>query len=170
MMAKFVYVAFLRVRHSKVGVPPPPKPVIQRVEIPVHVDRPKKVTDYIKVRERLEELREKAKMGSEELALRLCLAIPELERNRKEGAEILQAVFEIITESLRHERNVVVSGFGTFQTKHRKARRVRNPRVASGPGAFKGVPASTRFVWKAGTNLKPVWDEVPKGRARKGTL
>src|SRR5258708_40211530 len=42
---------------------------------------------------------------------------------KKEAGEVVEAVFAIIRESLRHGSKVKISGFGTFIVNHKRARR-----------------------------------------------
>ncbi len=49
------------------------------------------------------------------------------------------------------EESVRLIGFGTFETRHRKARKGRNPQK---PDAIIEIPASKAPVFKAGKSLK----------------
>ena len=51
--------------------------------------------------------------------------------SKKEAAEVVEAIFAIIRESLRHRDKVKISGFGTFIINHKHARRGRNPRTGA---------------------------------------
>jgi integration host factor subunit alpha len=50
---------------------------------------------------------------------------------KAEVARIVESVFDIIKETLQREDKVVVSGFGRFVTRNKKARRGRNPQTGS---------------------------------------
>ena len=50
---------------------------------------------------------------------------------KKEAGEVVEAVFAIIRESLRHGSKVKISGFGTFIVNHKHARRGRDPRTGA---------------------------------------
>lgn len=73
-------------------------------------------------------------------------------------AEVTQAVAEkvvntfvdVVTETLASEEKVVVTGFGTFEVRHRVARRGKNPRT----GEEIIVPAQKTPAFKAGKLLK----------------
>ena len=69
----------------------------------------------------------------------------------KKGAEnAVDAVFDVISDSLRRGDDVSLSGFGTFLVKKRAARMARNPRTGAAVHvAEKKVP---RF--RAGKGLK----------------
>ena len=107
--------------------------------------------------EKLAELQGKNRMGMDEIALLLGNALPHLKISPKMGREILDTFLELVKDSLHEGRNVVFPGFGSFIAKERKARRVRNPRVTEGPGAFKEVGPSTVFRFKVGSDMKPVF-------------
>ena len=49
--------------------------------------------------------------------------------SKKEACEVVEAVFAIIKDSLRHGQKVKISGFGTFIVNHKHARRGRNPQT-----------------------------------------
>jgi integration host factor subunit alpha len=50
---------------------------------------------------------------------------------KKEAGEVVEAVFAIIGESLRHGSKVKISGFGSFIVNHKRARRGRNPQTGA---------------------------------------
>ncbi len=56
----------------------------------------------------------------------------------------------IIARALRHEQRVQITGFGTFEAKHRKARMGRNPRT----GATIHIAASKTPGFRAGKGFK----------------
>jgi DNA-binding protein HU-beta len=56
----------------------------------------------------------------------------------------------IIAEALRGERRVQITGFGTFEAKHRKARMGRNPRT----GQTIQIAATKTPGFRAGKGLK----------------
>lgn len=49
--------------------------------------------------------------------------------SKKEACEVVEAVFQIIKDSLRRGEKVKVSGFGSFVVNHKHARRGRNPQT-----------------------------------------
>lgn len=51
--------------------------------------------------------------------------------SRLQASKALEAFLEEIKGSLKRGDRVIISGFGTFDVSHRKARRVRNPRSGS---------------------------------------
>jgi integration host factor subunit alpha len=51
--------------------------------------------------------------------------------SKKEAGEVVEAVFEIIRESLRRGEKVKISGFGSFAVNHKRARRGRNPQTGA---------------------------------------
>ena len=50
-----------------------------------------------------------------------------LGRNKKESAQMVEALFEIIKDSLEEGKDVVISGFGKFSIRERGERKGRNP-------------------------------------------
>jgi integration host factor subunit alpha len=50
---------------------------------------------------------------------------------KKQAGEVVEAVFEIIRESLRRGEAVKISGFGSFIVNHKRARRGRDPRTGN---------------------------------------
>jgi len=51
----------------------------------------------------------------------------QLGRSKKESAKMVEALFEIIKESLEGGEDVMISGFGKFSVRDRGERRGRNP-------------------------------------------
>ena len=70
---------------------------------------------------------------------------------KSESEKALNAMIETITETLAKGEKVQLVGFGTFETRDRKAREGRNPRK---PDAVIKIPASKAPVFKAGKTLK----------------
>jgi len=48
-------------------------------------------------------------------------------RNKKESAQMVEALFETIKESLEEGKDVMISGFGKFSIRDREERKGRNP-------------------------------------------
>lgn len=49
--------------------------------------------------------------------------------SRKTAGDVVEAIFAIITDSLRRGEKVKISGFGSFAVNHKSARRGRNPQT-----------------------------------------
>ncbi len=49
--------------------------------------------------------------------------------SNKEMAKIVETVFDIIKETLQREDKILVSGFGNFVIRNKRARRGRNPQT-----------------------------------------
>ena len=49
--------------------------------------------------------------------------------SKKESADIVESVFDIIKDSLAQGERVKISGFGNFMVKDKRARRGRNPQT-----------------------------------------
>ena len=49
--------------------------------------------------------------------------------SKREVADILESVFDIVKETVQREGRVMISGFGIFATKNKRARRGRNPKT-----------------------------------------
>ena len=48
---------------------------------------------------------------------------------KTEAAKIVETIFDIIKETLQHEDKMMISGFGNFAIRVKKARRGRNPQT-----------------------------------------
>lgn len=70
---------------------------------------------------------------------------------KKEAEAVLDAVLDTIQETLVDGDSVRLIGFGTFETRARKARQGRNPQQ---PETVIDIPASKAPVFKAGKSLK----------------
>ena len=51
--------------------------------------------------------------------------------SKKDCARVVDAFLEAVKESLQHQENIEVRGFGTFKIRSRKTRMARNPRTGS---------------------------------------
>ena len=67
---------------------------------------------------------------------------------------VLDCFLRQIKKELRSGSTVTLSGFGSFRGYFKSARRVRNPRIAEGPQAFKQVAAKTVYRFRPGSGLK----------------
>ncbi|GFZ26981.1 HU family DNA-binding protein [Lactobacillus corticis] len=70
--------------------------------------------------------------------------------NKKDAAVAVDAIFESIQESLAKGEKVQLIGFGTFEVRHRAARKGRNPQT----GDEIEIPASEVPAFKPGKALK----------------
>ena len=70
--------------------------------------------------------------------------------SKAEASQAVNAVFEVIQDTLERGESVAVTGFGTFSTKSRPARTGRNPRT----GESIAIAASTVPSFKAGKTLR----------------
>ena len=71
---------------------------------------------------------------------------------KKACEESLNAILEVIKESLVNGEKVQLVGFGSFETKTRAARKGKNPQT----GAEIKIPACKAPAFKAGKALKDV--------------
>ncbi len=82
----------------------------------------------------------------------LISAVAEKTKFTKKDAEIaVNAFVSCVEEALAKGEKVQLIGFGTFETRERKARQGRNPRK---PGEIIKIAASKAPVFKAGKALK----------------
>ncbi|MGN0709843.1 MAG: HU family DNA-binding protein [Anaerovoracaceae bacterium] len=82
----------------------------------------------------------------------LVAAVAEKTNFTKKDAEaVINAVFDTIEDTLVAGDKVQLIGFGSFETRERKARQGRNPRK---PEEVIKIPASKAPVFKAGKALK----------------
>ncbi|MDR1272309.1 MAG: HU family DNA-binding protein [Clostridiales Family XIII bacterium] len=71
--------------------------------------------------------------------------------SKKDAETVVNNTIATITKTLKKGDKVQLIGFGTFETRKRKARKGRNPRK---PEELISIPASTAPVFKAGKALK----------------
>ena len=69
---------------------------------------------------------------------------------KAEAEKAYDAVFEVIEEALVQGEKVIVTGFGTFEVKERKAHKGHDPRTKEEIT----VPALKAATFKPGKNLK----------------
>jgi nucleoid DNA-binding protein len=67
-----------------------------------------------------------------------------------QAREIVQRVFDSITETLLKERRIEFRNFGVFEVRKRKPRKARNPRT----GEQVSVPAKLAVTFKAGREME----------------
>ncbi len=73
------------------------------------------------------------------------------ETTQKEAEKVVNTMLEVIQDTLANrEEKVVLTGFGTFEVRHRVARRGKNPRT----GEEIVVPAQKTPAFRAGKLLK----------------
>ena len=68
---------------------------------------------------------------------------------KNQAAEVLNCVFDSITETLKDGNKVSLVGFGTFTLNERKARTGRNPQT----GASIQIPSKNVIKFKPGKDL-----------------
>lgn len=73
-----------------------------------------------------------------------------LEVTKKDADTAIEAVLEAIAAALERGEKVQLIGFGTFETKTRKARKGKNPKT----GEIVEIAASVVPTFKAGKQLK----------------
>lgn len=69
---------------------------------------------------------------------------------KKDAEAVIKTAFEVIAEVLSDGDKVAFTGFGTFTTKLRQERKVRNPQT----GKMMKVPAAVVPCFKPGKDLK----------------
>ncbi|NLB51118.1 MAG: HU family DNA-binding protein [Clostridiaceae bacterium] len=74
------------------------------------------------------------------------------ELSKKDSEKAVSAVFDVITEQLAEGEKVVLVGFGTFEVRHRAARKGRNPSTKEEIL----IPATKAPAFKAGKGLKTI--------------
>ena len=72
------------------------------------------------------------------------------EITKKEAAAAVNAVLDVIAETLAAGEDVKITGFGGFEVKDRAARTGRNPKT----GEAVEIPASKYVAFSAGSDLK----------------
>jgi len=71
-------------------------------------------------------------------------------KTRKEAAVFIEIIFSIIKKTLKKREAIFISGFGTFTTVKRKARKGRNPKT----GEAVKIAAKVMPKFKAAKALK----------------
>jgi integration host factor subunit beta len=74
----------------------------------------------------------------------------EMDLTQVKAGEIIQRVFDGITETLLNEGRIELRNFGVFEVKQRKPRKARNPRT----GESVMVPAKLVVTFKAGQEME----------------
>jgi len=74
---------------------------------------------------------------------------------KKDAEKVINAVVDVISDSLKAGEKVQIVGFGSFEVKERPARTARNPRT----GEEIKIDASKAPVFKAGKALKDTVNE-----------
>ncbi len=69
---------------------------------------------------------------------------------KKDATAAVEALFEVVTETLAEGERVQVIGFGSFEVRERAARKGRNPQT----GEEIEIPATKVPAFKAGKGLK----------------
>ncbi len=69
---------------------------------------------------------------------------------KKEAAAAVNAVLDVVAETLAAGEDVKITGFGGFEVKARAARTGRNPKT----GEAVAIPASKYVAFSAGSDLK----------------
>ena len=69
---------------------------------------------------------------------------------KKQATDVVDAIFSSIEKNLAEGNKVQMIGFGTFEVRHRAARKGRNPQT----GEEIEIPASNVPAFKAGKALK----------------
>ena len=84
--------------------------------------------------------------------------------SKKESAELVEKVFEIIKETLAEGEKVKISGFGNFVVREKNARKGRNPQT----GEEIRLSARRVLTFKPSLVLKNVLNEGPVPRKGNG--
>lgn len=69
---------------------------------------------------------------------------------KKDAAKVFEAMQTVIVNSLKANEKVAITGFGSFEVKHKNARTCRNPQT----GENITVPAKDVPAFKPGSALK----------------
>ena len=70
--------------------------------------------------------------------------------SKKTARQVIETALDVIANSLAQDEKVVLSGFGTFEMRQRRARRGVNPQTRQ----TMTIPASTSPGFSASNNLK----------------
>ena len=76
--------------------------------------------------------------------------VSKTELTKKDATAAVEALFDVVTETLADGERVQVIGFGSFEVRERAARKGRNPQT----GEEIEIPATKVPAFKAGKGLK----------------
>ena len=82
--------------------------------------------------------------------------------SKKDAAAVLDAFTATVTEQLSKKERIILTGFGTFETRERAARTGKNPQT----GEALKIAASTAPAFKAGKGLKEAVNAGKKGKKK----
>lgn len=82
---------------------------------------------------------------------------------KKDARKAVDGLVEVITNSLTMHDPVIITGFGKFETRDRKATTRINPQT----GQKMKTPAKTVPAFKAGKNLKEAVTKAKKTKKKK---
>ena len=74
----------------------------------------------------------------------------EAEMTKKDAEQLVEIVFDSITESLNKGEKIELRGFGSFRVRERNSRKGRNPKT----GTSVDIPAKRVAYFKPGRELK----------------
>ena len=74
----------------------------------------------------------------------------EAEMTKKDAEQLVEIVFDSITESLNKGEKIELRGFGSFRVRERNSRKGRNPKTGTGVS----VPAKKVPYFKPGKEIK----------------
>lgn len=77
------------------------------------------------------------------------------ELTKKEAEDLVDTVFNTITDSLLEGNKVLISGFGTFKVNHRKERKGVSPKTKE----MMIIPASKTLTFKPSNRLKDTMND-----------
>lgn len=80
----------------------------------------------------------------------VAIVAEKVDLTKKATEEVINILFDTISETLETGEKVVISGFGTFEIRSRVARTGRNPRT----GADIDIPAQKTPAFRTGKVLK----------------
>jgi DNA-binding protein HU-beta len=83
-------------------------------------------------------------------------------QSKAKVGEVVDALFDIVTDALRNREEVRLPSFGVFEAKHTAERKARNPQT----NKEVVVPASVRARFRPGKSLRDAL-EGPAAPARK---
>ncbi len=99
-------------------------------------------------------------MTKRELIDEVVRQFPQLARRNAE--DVVQTIFQTMTDALRSGERIEIRGFGSFVVKHRRAREGRNPKT----GNVVSVAAKRVPFFKVGKELRLRVDGQPTDVAR----
>lgn len=83
----------------------------------------------------------------------------EADMTKKDAEQLVEIIFDSITETLNRGEKIELRGFGSFRVRERNSRKGRNPKT----GSSVDIPAKRVAYFKPGKELKELINQADNG-------